>query len=70
MTTATVTPEDEGYAAGLARAGIGSNPYSMAQGSPTRVAGIAWNKGYRRGVNAADAADDAQESAGHFRDRG
>lgn len=28
---------------------ITANPHTMTQGSPTRIMGIAWNKGWRRG---------------------
>ena len=56
----------EGYAAGMATppAPLSANPYSRAQGSPTRVEAIGWRKGWTQ----AEADLDAQNEDRQFRE--
>lgn len=49
--------EQEGEIAGRQNLGLGANPYSMAQGSPTRVAAIAWKRAYLRGRKEQEILD-------------
>lgn len=41
--------EKQGKERGLSGAPLAENPYSMAQGSTTRVLGIAWRRGWLEG---------------------
>jgi hypothetical protein len=52
------TAEEQGAGAFHAGAGENSNPYAMHQGSPYRVKGIAWRKGYRAAQRLAEIAED------------
>lgn len=44
---------------------LGANPFSQAQGSPTRALAIAWRRGWRQERDRLDV--DQAEAAGHFR---
>lgn len=54
--------EEQGRQAALAGESWTANPYRMAQGSPDRVKGFAWRRGFKAGE--IDQAD-----GGHFRER-
>lgn len=61
------SPEDEGYVAGQTAVGLGANPYTLTQGSPTRVAAIAWKKGYLRGQREKEIEDQEMSEDIFFR---
>lgn len=42
-------------------------PYRMHQGSPERIFGFAWRRGFLAAQGQAEIEE--QEAAGHFRDR-
>lgn len=49
--------EKQGKERGLAGGELAENPHGTAQGSPSRVLGFAWRKGFREGRRIREIAD-------------
>lgn len=58
--------EKQGKERGLAGGSLDENPHTITQGSPTRVLGLAWRRGFLEGQRLREISD-AEQSGDLFR---
>lgn len=63
---AVETAAAHGKERGLSGGALEENPHRITQGSPTRVLGMAWRKGFLEGQRIREI-DDAQQAGDLFR---
>lgn len=53
-----VVEEKQGKERGLSGGSLSENPHRITQGSPSRVLGLAWRKGFLEGQKIREIAED------------